>query len=67
VIEEVVCHDCLDSIANTSTFSLSTSTILLIHARSNQSTVAGLIESVVARGLSGYFGFSNSILAWATG
>jgi hypothetical protein len=33
MIEEVVGHDCLDSITSTSTVSLSTSTMLLLHAR----------------------------------
>ena len=38
VIEEVVCHDCLDSITSTSTVSLSTSTMFLIHARTIRSS-----------------------------
>ena len=33
MVKEVFCDDCLDSITSTSTVSLSTSTMLILHAR----------------------------------
>ena len=57
MIEEVVGHDCLDSITSTSTVSLSTSTMLLLHARTT--VVTDVAENHVSKsrdGTGGDFG-----------